>query len=186
MTYLCPMTISKQKTSLFFRLSISITVFGALFKFISWPLIIMGASGMVIFHSIQFFEKHKRSALDYSRHLLILTFSLNYVFNILQLPYGHVLALLTKLTLIAFLGFYIKKFIVSSQENSENANFLQNFSTDHLSYLLADLATVYIVIASLFKIFNWEFGIINGNLLLIIGLFSALISILAGSKKISS
>jgi len=178
------MTISKQKTALFFRLSISITVFGALFNFMSWSLIILGALGMVIFHGIQLFQKQDRSHLDYSRHLLIVSFLSNYLFSIFQLPYGHVLSILTKAALIAFLILYIKEIVTSLQGNTENSALLPYFRTENLSYLLADLATVYIVIASLFKILHWEFGIINSNVLLVIGLFSALISILAGSRGI--
>lgn len=175
------MTISKQRTSLFFRLSISVTVFGALFKFISWPLIILGASGMVIFHGIQFYQKQNRLPLDYSRQLLIVTFLCSSLFSIFDLPYDHILTLLTKFTLVAFLMFYIKEIRTSLKENTQD-NLLTHFSTENLSHLLADLATVYIVIASLFKILQWEFGIINSNLLLVIGLFTALISILTGSK----
>lgn len=180
------MTISKQKTALFFRLSISVTVFGALFKFIPWSLIILGAIGMVIFHSIQFFQKQGRSPLDYARQLLIVSFSSNYIISILHLPYGHVLTILTKTILIAFLLLYIKKILVSYKKNTQNNLLLQNIGTENLSYILADLAIVYIVIASLFKILHWEFGIINGNFLLVIGLFSALISILASSKIVRS
>lgn len=180
------MTISKQKTALFFRLSISVTVFGALLKFISWPLILLGAAGMVIFHTLQFFQKQQRLPLDYSRHLLIVAFSANYVFNIFLLPYSYVLTFLTKATLIVFLLLYIKKIITSYLKNSQNGLLLQNLGTENLSYILADLATVYIVIASLFKILHWEFGLLNANVLLVIGLFSALISILAGLKNVGS
>ncbi len=178
------MTISKQKTSLFFRLSISATVFGALFKFISWPLIMLGVVGMVLFHTIQFFQKQQRLPLDYSRHLLIIAFSANYIFSIFDLPYVHVLVFLTKAALIVFLLLYSKKIITSYLENSKSGLLLQNIGTENLSHILADLATVYIVIASLFKILHWEFGILNANVLLIIGLFTALISILASAKNV--
>jgi len=178
------MTISTQKTSLFFRLSISLTVFGALFKFISWPLIIIGAFGMVIFHSIQFFQKEGRSPLDYSRLLLIAAFSCNYVFSILHLPFVQVLTVLTKTALLAFLLLYVKEIIAPNQKNPENNRSFLEFGNEKLAYLLADMATVYIVIASLFKILNWELGIINANVLLVIGLFTAVISILASSRSL--
>lgn len=177
------MIISKQKTALFFRLSISVTVFGALFKFIPWILIILGAVGMVVFHSIQFFQKEQRLPLDYARHVLIISFSCNYIISILQLPYGHIFTALTKAALIAFLLLYIKKMQSSHKENSENNHLAPNISWGNLSYMLADLATVYIVIASLFKILHWELGILNANVLLVIGLFTAVISILASAKN---
>ncbi len=181
-TYLFTMILSKQKTSLFFRLSISVTVFGALFKFISWPLIIVGAIGMVFFHTVQVLQKQNRGPLDYSRHLLIISFSCNYIFSILDLSYSPVFTLLTQVTLVVFLVLYLKEMVFPILEKAQNNALQLNFSTENLSYLLADLAIIYIVIASLFKILHWEFGIINGNVLLVIGLCSALISILASPK----
>lgn len=139
---------------------------------------------MIVFHSIELFQKQNRSPLDYSRQLLIAAFLCNSLFSIFQLPYADILTILTKTSLIIFLVVYIKEILTALNGSTENSNLLSHFGTEKLSYILADLATVYIVIASLFKILNWEFGIINGNLLLVIGLFSALISILAGSKGI--
>ncbi len=180
------MSISKEKTALFFRLSISVTVFSALFKFMPVVLIILGAAGMVTFLSIQVYQKEQRVPLDYTRLLLIISFSANYAFNLFDLPYVHVLTLVTKLALITFLILYIKKIILSLQDITQNSGLLLgSFDRENLSFILADLATVYIVMASLFKILNWELGILNGNLLLVIGLFSALISILASSKELS-
>lgn len=178
------MILSKQKTSLFFMLSISITVFGALIKYNSWPLIIIGAVGMVIFHSLQFFQKEQRSPLDYSRHFLIVTFSCNYIFSILQLPYDHILTILTKTALIIFLMLYIKKIIAPTLKSTQGNFLMPSFGAENLSHLLADLATVYIAVASLFITLQWEFGIINGNVLLVIGLFSAVVSILSSPKSL--
>lgn len=180
------MSISKEKTSLFFRLSISVTVFSALFKFMPSFLVILGALGMVTFLSIQLYQKKQRTPLDYARLLLIVSFSSNYAFNLFGLPYVHVLTLITKLALIAFLILYVKKIITSFQDTIQNNNLLlTSFGREDLSFILADLATVYIVIASLFIILHWEIGILNGNLLLIIGLFSALISILASPRAVA-
>jgi hypothetical protein len=180
------MALSNQKTSLFFRLSISVTVFGALFNFIPWSLIILGAVGMVIFHSIQFFRKQDRIPLDYARHLLIVSFSCNFIISILDLPFGYALTVLTKTALIIFLLLYIKNILSSFIENTQNDFLLPNISRENLSFILADLAIVYIVIASLFKILHWEFGLLNADVLLVVGLLSALISILASSKYVGN
>jgi len=184
---LFPMSISKQKTSLLFRLSISVTVFSALFTFMPSSLVILGALGMVIFISIQLYQKEQRAPLDYARFFLILSFSSNYAFNLFSLPYGNISVLVTKLALVAFLILYLKKIITSFQGITQNNNLLlTSIGRENLSYILADLATVYIVIASLFIILKWEIGILNGNLLLVIGLLSALISLLAGSKELGN
>lgn len=180
------MALSNQKTSLFFRLSISVTVFSSLFKFMPSFLIFLGAIGMVVFLSIQLYQKEKRTPLDYARLLLIVSFSSNYIFNLFALPFGQQLTLITKLALIVFLLLYIKNIIVSFQDITQNsALLLSNFAREDLAFILADMATVYIVIASLFKILHWEIGILTGNLLLAIGLFTAVISILASSRELS-
>lgn len=185
MNLLCkhiPMSNSKQITSLVFRVSISITVFGALFQFISTPFIILGAAGMVISHSIQFLSKKSHSPLNYSRYLLIVSFSCSYVFSFIQFAYSHLFTVMTKVALIVFLLLYIKQVIGMYHQSAQNNLLLQNAGTEKLSYILADLAIVYVAIASLFKILHWEIGILNANVLLVIGLFTALVSILAGSK----
>jgi len=144
-------------------------------------LIILGAIGMVTFLSIQLYQKEEREILDYARLLLIVFFAGNYALELLNLPYGN-----TKLALAAFLLVYIKKIVISFKDITHNNSlFLTSFGRENLSYILADLATVYIVIASLFISLNWELGILNGNVLLVIGLFTALISILASSKELS-
>lgn len=179
------MTISTQKTALFFRLSISLTVFGALFKFLSWPIILLGAAGMIVFHSVQLFQKEKRLPVDIARQVLIVTFSCNYLVSIMNLPYGYLLTSLTRTALIVFILMYVREILYPNKDITQDKISILNLNVESLSSLLADLATVYIVIASLFKILNWEFGIINANLLLVIGLFTALISILTGSKKVT-
>ena len=180
------MALSDQKTSLFFRLSISVTVFGALFKFMPAFLIILGALGMVVFLGIQLFQKEKRTLLDYARLLLIVAFSSNYTFILFASPLAQSLTLITKLSLILFLLLYVKNIIVSFQDITQNPTLLlSGFAREDLSFILADMATVYIVMASLFKILHWEIGILNANLLLVIGLFTAVISILASSKELS-
>ena len=179
------MSISKEKTALFFRLSISVTVFSALFKFMPTYLLIAGAIGMVVSLSIQLYQKEQRIALDYARLLLIVAFSSNYVFNLFGWPYEHVLTSITKLALAAFLLLYLKKIVSSFQDITQNNNLVfTSIGKENLSFILADLATVYIVIASLFIILHWEIGFLNGNLLLIVGLFSALISLLTSSKAL--
>ena len=81
---------------------------------------------------------------------------------------------------------YKRQILFSLKESAQDGFLLPNIRTENLSYQLADLATVYIVIASLFKILNWEFGLLNANVLLVIGLFSALISIVATTKNVES
>ncbi len=185
MNLLCkhiPMSNSNQITALVFRISISITVFGALFNFISWPFVILGAAGMVISHSIQFLSKKNHSFLNYSRYVLIVSFSCCYVFSFIPFPYSHLFIMATKVSLVVFLLLYIKQVMNLYHQSAQSGFLLQNLGTEKLSLILADLAIVYVAIASLFKILHWEIGILNANVLLVIGLFTAMISILASSK----
>ncbi len=179
------MAISKQRTSLFFRLSISVTVFSALFSFLPSFLLVIGALGMVFFLGVQLWQEPQRQLLDYARLLLIVAFVSSYFLDALGLPYQNVGNGATKIALCLFLLIYCKDVVAVLIENMHNAPLLMHRATTvQLSYLLADLATVYIVIASLFKFFNWQIGFVNGNLLLVVGLFTALVSLLASAKEL--
>ena len=180
------MSNSEQKTSLFFRLSISVTVFSTFFSFIPSSLIIAGTVGMVIFLSIQLYQKKQRIPLDYARLLLVVSFASNFAFGIFESALGNLSIVTTKLALIGFLFLYIKKTIPAFQDlMQKNSLLLSSLGREQLSFILAEFAIVYIVVASLFIQLHWEIGILNGNLLLIMGLFSALTSILASSKALA-
>ena len=176
------MTITTQKTSLFFKLSISITVFGGLIQYLSWPLILLGAFGMVTFHSIDFFQKQNKSTLDYLRQLLIVAFLGNSLFSVFQFEYANILTIVTKTILIIFLIAYIKEVLFSVEKSIQEGNLFSFIDTEKLSRILADISTIYIIVASFLKILNWKAGIINANFLLVVGLLAALTSILTSSK----
>ncbi len=177
------MFLSKEKTDLCFRLSISVTVFGALFKIVPSFLTLLGVIGMVVFLGIQLYQKNERTALDYSRMLLIICFAGNYLSPFFGWTTTHLFTIATKLSLIAFLILYLKKIIAPLLEMGQNRHLLfSGFGREELSYILADMATVYIVIASLFTILGWELGILNGSSLLIVGLFAAVLSIVASPR----
>lgn len=179
------MKISDQQISLFFKLSISITVFSALFAFVPPFLTIFGVVGMIAFLGIQLYRKKQKVALDYARLLLIASFSGHCAVAFFNGPYAHITTLLMKLALMVFLLLYIRKIISSLQELTQSGTLLSDgLGGDSISYLLADIAAVYIVVAALFKILHWEIGILNSNLLLVIGFCSALVSILTSSRSI--
>ena len=186
MKSLSQISFSKQRIALYFKISLSTVLLGAVFKFMhwpyGWPLIAIGAVGTVLFHSIQFYQKQHRAPLDYSRLLLIVSFSFYYLFRIFQLQYDAVLIILLKAAVAAFLILYVKDILFPNPQNDQSNSLPSHFCRENLSHLLSDLATVYIVVASLFKILHWEFGIINGNVLLIIGLLTALVSLLTSPK----
>jgi uncharacterized membrane protein len=51
------------------------------------------------------------------------------------------------------------------------------------SIILNSIVVVCIILGAQFKILHWEFGFLNGNILLSVGLAAVTISLLIGFKK---
>ncbi len=181
------MPISNQRIRFFLRMSISVTILGALFKVLHWAgapiLFVGGCIGIVVFYSTQFYRKKPKRLLDYSKFFLLLSFLFHYTFRVLHLKYGHVFTILTQLALLVFLILYVHDVLFSEHDHSENnaSQLLRRPGRKAISYLLNGLATMGIIIGALLKILHWEFNFVNGNLLLCIGLLAAATSVIMGS-----
>jgi len=177
------MTISRQKVSFCLRLSISIAIVGILFKILHWMyaghILVVGCLGIGIFYSLRFYQKKPKALLDYFRLSMLIFFLFHYLIRVFHLPYDSIFRILFQLSFVLFLILYIRDVLFLKPKMTENNN-PQDYvksKIQALTYLLYGIATIGVVLGSLFKILHWEFGFINGNMLLTIGLLAAAISV---------
>lgn len=183
------MTISKQKVRLCLRLSISIAILGILFKILHWmfaaQILISGCVGIAIFYALHFYQKQPKEILDYSRLALVIFFLFHYVIRVFHLPYGSIFQTLFQLSFVFFLVLHIRDVLFSKQKIEENSHHKEQVKTEYklLTYLLYGIAAFGVVLGSLFKILHWNFGFLNGNILLTIGLLATAISVFMGGNN---
>jgi len=183
------MNISKQKVRFFLRLSISVAILGILFKVLHWmyagPILIAGCIGIGLFYSLRFYQKKPKEILDYSRLALVISFLFHYVIRVFHLPYGYIFRTLFQLSFVLLLILYIRDvlFVKPKSEDYNSPQEVEKAKTKALSYLLYGIATIGVVLGSLFKILHWEFGFINGNIVLTIGLLAAAVSVFMGDTN---
>ncbi len=179
--------ISKQKTSLFLRLSIALALVAVFFKIMHWQfsevLLIIAISGIAVFYGIWFSLKTPKQWLDYAKLFLLISFLFQYLFSVLHLNYGFIFSYIFKIALVVFIIVYIKNQFFSLNDTSKPVGKRQVPKKKFYSIILNTIAVLCIVIGAQFKILHWEFGLINGNILLSVGLVSAAISIVIGFKK---
>ena len=184
------MNLSKQKVQLFLRLSISVAIIGILFKIQHWmyagPILIIGCLGIGVFYSLRFFQKEEKDLLDYFRLAMIILFLFHYVIRVFHLPYGIVFRSLFQLSFLLFLILYIRDIFFVKPELKANSNKegRAKAKNEAFTYLLYGIASIGIVMGSLFKILHWAFGFINGDILLTIGLLAAAVSVFMGSSSL--
>ncbi|WP_422350077.1 GldL-related protein [Flagellimonas sp.] len=183
--------LSKRQTHLFLRLSISIAILGILFKILHWPfaptILAAGIVGIGVFYAIRFYQKRRKTLMDYSKLALVITFLLHYSFRIFHLAYGTIFTYTFQCCLLVFLILYFKDvFFSSGQSTLETTDNKESKTKYQLKYFLYALAGVGIIVGSIVKILHWQFGIINGDFILVVGLVSAAISVFINPKTDSS
>ncbi|WP_201799462.1 GldL-related protein [Zobellia amurskyensis] len=178
--------ITKQKTNLFLRLSIALAIIAVLFKLMHWQysevLLVIAVGGIALFYSIWFSKKSSKEWLDYAKLFLLISFLLHYLFKVLHLNYGFVFSFIFKLALVAFIIIYLKNQFFT-QKDSHLESKKPASQKKLYTIWLNTMAAVCIIMGAQFKILHWEFGLINGHLLLTVGLIAAALSILTGFKK---
>lgn len=180
--------ISKQKVRLFLRLSISIILIGILFKVLHLRytnlLLGLGTLGVAIFYSIHFYQKKSKSVLDYSKFFLLIAFMLHYIFRVLHWSYGFVFTFIFRGALILMvISYFYDVLFDNSNPLSNDTLSTQSSRRNKLSHLLYVLAGIGIIVGAFFKILHWEFGFVNGTMLLIAGLCCAILSVFMPSNK---
>ena len=179
--------ISKQKTNLFLRSSIALALVAVLFKIMHWQyseaLLIIAVSGIALFYSIWFSLKTPKQWLDYAKLFLLISFLFQYLFGVLHLNYASIFSYIFKIALVVFIIVYLKDQFFSLNDTSKPVGKRPAQKKKFYSIILNTIAILCIVVGAQFKILHWEFGLINGNILLSVGLVAAAISIVIGFKK---
>lgn len=144
----------------------------------------IGTLGITIFYSLQFYLKKPKSVLDYSKFFLLLAFIFHYIFRVLHWPYGFIFTFIFRgaLILIVISYFYDVLFDKSGAMSNDTLT-LQSIRRNKLSQVLYVLAGIGIIVGAFFTILHWEFGFINGTILLIVGLCCALLSVFMPANK---
>ncbi|TMM58355.1 hypothetical protein FEE95_02690 [Maribacter algarum] len=185
------MIISKQQTRLCLRLSIAVAILGILFKIMHWPypgvLLLTGTLGIAIFYSLRFSQKHPKTLLDYSKLFLLIAFLFHYKFKVFHLAYGYIFTTIMQVAFVLLISAHIREvwFLDTDADTDEidSPSVKSKPRQRALSYLLYSLAGIGIFMGYFFKILRWEFGFINGNVLLTIGLLAAAITVLLGASS---
>ena len=182
------MFISKQKVRLFLRLSMSVTLIGILFKILHYAfaaeLLVIGVIGIVIFYGISFYQKQQKTLLDYAKVFLLISFLAHYLFRILHLQFGYVFTYIFQGALILFIIAYVMDILLDvDSANDENNGAEPNTKRSKITNLLYTLTGICVISGAFLKIMHWQFGFINGTILLITGLLMAVISLVIPSSK---
>ena len=179
--------ITKEKSNRFLSLSIALALIAILFKIMHWPyaeiLLVTAVGGIAIFFIIGFYQKPIKNWLDYAKLFLLISFLLHYLFRVLHLNYGYIFSYIFRMVLIFFIVAYIKDVFFSNDNSSKLEEQPPTSKKKIINIVLYSTAVICIIIGAQFKILHWQFGFLNGNLLLTVGLIATALSIILGFKK---
>lgn len=134
------------------RITISILIFGILFKIMHWPyanIIIVSAFSLIaVFYLIRFLYKEGKTSLDVIKLTLILSWSFNGITVILHLPNYTAIKLITPVCFLVWIFMEgLTYFNNEPQEQVSKRQFLMNG--------LYSVAITLTSIGILFKVMHW-------------------------------
>jgi hypothetical protein len=93
------------------RLSIPIFLIGVLFKLMHWPFadkfMLISVLIVVLLYPIRFYLKKEKRAIDYAKLILLISFPINYYFQVFHLP---IPSFLPYVSLISFIAWILLEF----------------------------------------------------------------------------
>ncbi|GAB5398855.1 MAG: hypothetical protein Aureis2KO_04400 [Aureisphaera sp.] len=152
------------------RIAVAVVLVGILLKLLHMAydeeVLMVGLAGILILYPLHFFNKGKKSFLDYAKLFFAIFATLHYAFAVFHWSYGHVFTRLAQLSLVVLIIAYISQNEKSSKKNG-------------LEILLYTVAGVGIVLGAILKILHWGYG----DILLIVGMIAGVASIFVGGNS---
>jgi hypothetical protein len=151
------MSVSHRVLKMPIRVSIAILLLGMLAQVLQWPyaseimLVAFGAIG--ILYSIRFWKKIEKKFIDYVKLVLVVFWTTNGIFRILDFPYTIVFQVIIA---VSFLTWFVMEGTAYFLDEDRKA---KNSLSQILWNCAMVLGTLAIICGSLLKILHWDYAI---------------------------
>lgn len=146
------------------RIAVAILLLGMLARIVQWPhakiIVITGFASIVLLYTIRFWKKTEKKFLDYVKLVLIVFWTINGIFRMLDFPYTLFFQIVTGICFITWFIMEGTAYFMDEDRRSKNSS-LQIWWN-----IAMVLGTLSIIIGGLMKILHWEFA----NVLLVAGI----------------
>jgi len=139
------------------RLTLVILLMGVLCKILEWPwaqqIMLVSFTVIGVLYSFRFWKKPKKVFIDYTKLTLVAFWTLNGVFNIMDLPYTTFFQVMIGISFILWFILEGTAYFLDGDRNTKNNNnrLLWNFAMV--------IGTLAIIFGGFMKILNWEYAI---------------------------
>ncbi|WP_149275691.1 hypothetical protein [Pareuzebyella sediminis] len=151
------MSTSKKILKAPFRISIAMVLFGMLSSILQWSyseeILLLAFSSTAIIYTVRFWKKTSKTFLDYNKLILILSWALNGIFQVSDLPHAFLLQVITAITFIIW--FVMEGTAYFLDENRKRKN---NFARVVWNSIMV-IGTLAIIAGSILNILDWQFSI---------------------------
>ncbi len=146
------------------RIAVAILLLGMLARIIQWPhakiVVIVGFASIVLLYAFRFWKKTEKQFLDYVKLILIVFWTINGIFRMLDFPYTLFFQIVTAASFIIWFIMEGTAYFMDEDRRSKNSA-LQIWWN-----IAMVLGTLSIITGGLMKILHWEFA----NVLLVLGI----------------
>lgn len=151
------MSPMKKILKLPLRVSIAILLFGMLAKILEWPyakeVMLMGFSLIGVLYILRFAKKTEKRFIDYTKLVLIVFWSTNGIFRVLDFPYTLFFQIITA---IAFVTWFIMEGTAYFLDEDRRA---KNSLAQILWNCLLVVGTLGVIAGTILKVLDWAYAV---------------------------
>ncbi len=146
------------------RIAVAVLLLGMLARIVQWPyakvIVITGFVSIVLFYCLRFWKKSEKQFLDYVKLILVVFWSTNGVFRMLDLPYTLLFQIVTGISFIVWFIMEGTAYFMDEDRHTKNSP-LQIWWNIAMVF-----GTLSIIMGGLMKVLHWQFA----NVLLVSGI----------------
>ncbi|NNE76830.1 MAG: hypothetical protein HKN31_07125 [Pricia sp.] len=139
------------------RISMTLILFGMLSSMLQWPyaseILLLAFSATAFLYTIRFWKKSEKGFLDYIKLTLVVFWSTNGIFQVLNLPYSLFFQVIIAITFITWFVMEGTAYFLDEDRKTKNSK------TKVIWNCAMVFGTLLIIAGSLLKVMNWEFAI---------------------------
>ena len=151
------MTTEKKILKVPLRISIAILLLGMLAKIFEKPyapeIMLLGFSAIGLLYSIRFIKKGEKKFIDYTKLVLIVFWTSNGIFRVLNFPYTLFFQVITAVAFIIWFVMEGTAYFLDDDRRAEN-----NIRQIVWNFALV-LGTLGVIAGSILKLLDWDYAV---------------------------
>ncbi len=139
------------------RISLAVILFGIISKLLEWSfakeILLAGFSCLTVFYAFRYFKKDEKKFIDTTKFVLVLSWSINGILQVLDLPFTLFSQALTAVTFVIWFVLEGTAYFMDDDRNSKNSR------TQIIWNGILIIGSLVVITGGIMQFLEWDYSI---------------------------